>query len=462
MALALLALGALGFALARLHTATRVGTGYAAQVICSLALESHLDPAWLERRYVRGEVAPLGRGLSVRVDHGADAVDATGFGLVRARAIHREGLGCTLVADASEPALRGERGPARPRPVLDPALPWPEGRAAAPPPSPSLGRALDQAFREPHGEDAAMRRQTLAVVVAHRGRLVAERYAPGIDPTTPLMSWSMAKSVLATLVGIAAREGRLDLEAAAPVPEWSNAADPRHRITPDQLLRMSSGLAFDETYGALNDVSVMLFTRGDTGAFAAAMPLAHPPDTVWSYSSGTSNLLARLLRDALGGTLAQRVGWARERLFDPAAMTTAVFEPDASGSFIGSSFVLASARDWARFGELHRRDGMWQGRRILPPGWVERVTTPTPAAPEGCYGAHWWLNAGAPEAPAARMWPTLPRDTYAARGHSGQYVVVVPSAELVVVRLGLATLDDDALHGIEPLVRAALEATAGR
>jgi len=136
------------------------------------------------------------------------------------------------------------------------------------------------------------------------------------------------------------------------------------------------------------------------------------------------------------------VRYADERLFDPAGMTSAFFEPDASGTPIGSSFAFMTARDWARFGELHRRDGMWDGRRILPAGWVRYVTTPTPAAPDGSYGALWWLNAGAPGDRSRRPWPGLPTDAYAARGHSGQWVLVVPSAKLVVVRLGLSFPDD--------------------
>ncbi len=233
--------------------------------------------------------------------------------------------------------------------------------------------------------------------------------------------------------------------------EWASSGDPRHAITLDQLLRMSSGLAFDEHYGTTNDVSRMLFTRPDTGAFAASFPLVAPPDTVWSYSSGTSNIVARMLRDLHDGDLGALVRFSRQRLFDPVQLTSAFFEPDASGSFIGSSFVFMTARDWARFGELHRLEGVWNGQRILPEGWVRYVTTPTPAAPEGQYGAHWWLNAGDPRDPTQRPWPTLPRDTYAARGHSGQYVVVVPSAELVVVRLGLSE-PDDGNDGAEQLV----------
>jgi CubicO group peptidase (beta-lactamase class C family) len=298
----------------------------------------------------------------------------------------------------------------------------------------------------------------MAVVVAHRGRLVAERYRAGIEETTPLISWSMAKSVMAALVGIAAGEGRLSLDGPAPVPEWRTPGDARAHLTIDQLLRMSSGLAFGERAGATTDLSVMLFTRADAGAFAAGEPLAHPPESVWSYSSGTSNILSRILRDAFGRDLAEQVRWSRERLFDRIGMSTAIFETDASGSFVGSSFVFASARDWARFGQLHLQDGIWSGERVLPAGWVDYVRTPTPKAPLGLYGAHWWLNARESGAPEDRTWPSLPRDVFAARGMSGQYVVVVPSAELVVVRLGLAQVEDVELHGIERLVSRVLAA----
>lgn len=328
------------------------------------------------------------------------------------------------------------------------------------PPPPALDAALDAAFAEPEGVPGRLR-QTLAVLVAHRGRLVAERYAPGIEATTPLLSWSAAKSVTAALVGVAAREGRLDPMAPAPVPEWQSPGDPRGAITIDQLLRMSSGLAFDEHYGAINDVSRMLFLAPDAGAFAARFPLAHPPDTAWSYSSGTSNILARILRDLFAGDPEALVRWSRESFFRPAGMRGVIFETDASGSFVGSSLMWATGRDWARFGQLFLDGGVVAGRRLLSEDFVRRAGTPTPHAPEGRYGAGWWTNGGTPADPEQRMWPSLPRDAYAARGMSGQYVVVVLSAELVVVRLGLSQAEGDALHGVEALVRAAIDVLAG-
>jgi CubicO group peptidase (beta-lactamase class C family) len=450
-ALAVLAIGC-----GRADTALQVGAGFTARVLCSLVFDSGMEADRVFDDYVAHMLGPAYRLADFEVDREARAVE--GRGLYRtARALHREGLGCTLVADRDPQRLRAAAVPRhRAREAPSSHAPWPNGRGGIGDVPARLAQqlapALAEAFGEPEAASGGPRRQTTAVAVAWRGRLVAERYAPGISPTTPLLSWSMAKSVLATLVGIAIEEGRLALNAPAPVPEWQQEGDPRREVTVDQLLRMSSGLAFDEHYGAINDVSVMLFTRADAGAFAAGMPLAHPPDSVWSYSSGTSNILARLLRDHFGGDLASMVRWSRERLFDPIGMDSAFIETDASGSFVGSSFAFASARDWARFGQLHLQDGVWNGRRILPEGWVDYVRTPTPRAERGRYGAHWWLNAGDPDDPAVRDWPTLPRDVYAARGMSGQYVVVVPSADLVVVRLGLAQAEGDALHGIERLV----------
>jgi CubicO group peptidase (beta-lactamase class C family) len=438
------------------RTGAQVGAGFAAKVTCSLAHVSGLDERHVVDDYVAREVAPLGPALAVEVTPQGVEARALG-GLFSARAVRRPGLGCTLVESGGDWALAGPaHGVSAPRRALDPAAPWPAGHAApAAPPPPAVAAAIERAFAEP---GPPVRRQTKAVVVVRDGRLIAERYAPGVGPETPLLAWSMAKSVTMALVGALVQDGRLDPAAPAAVPEWSGAGDPRGAITLDLLLRQSSGLAFDETYGPTSQASRMLFTAPDTGAFAAASPLAFPPDTHWSYSSGSSNLVARIVRDAFGGDLAAMVRYANGELFDPAGMTSAFFEPDASGSFVGSSYVHMTARDWARFGELFRRDGVWEGRRLLPEGWARYAATPTPAAPQGAYGAHWWLNAGTPGAPHDRPWPAIPPEVYAARGHSGQWVAVVPSARLVVVRLGLTVPDDEPADGTETLIAELLRA----
>jgi len=436
-------------------TALQVATGYAAKLTCSLSLNSGQPAERIRSELLDHVLAPISRQLTIRAADCCASADV--FGLARARAVYRPGLGCTLLNGRNESELVLLEGlPARP--TLDPNVPWPLGEAAPTvKPNAEIEKAIDDAFRETDGSGRV--RQTKAVVVAHRGRLVSERYADGYSVSTPMISWSMAKSVLAAVVGIAVSDQRLVLGAPVPVPQWSAPGDPRRAITLDQLLRMSSGLRFDETYGAVNDVSRMLFTAADTGAFAASSRPEAEPDTVWSYSSGTSNIVARVLLQSFGGEVGAFVRYVRERLFDPARMTSAFFEHDASETPIGSSFVFMTARDWARFGELHRNDGIWSGGRVLPRGWVRYVTTPTPHAPQGCYGAHWWLNAGDPETQAHRQWPSLPADAYAARGYGGQWVLVIPSRELVIVRLGVA-FPDDGDDGTVELARAVLDAIA--
>ena len=248
----------------------------------------------------------------------------------------------------------------------------------------------------------------------------------------------MTKSVTGALVGLPVKDGQLDIHQPAPVPEWADG-DPRSAITLDQLLRMSSGLDFNEDYGMVTDVTRMLFVRDDAGAYAAQADLAHEPDTVWDYSSGTTNIIARVVRDATDSD----PSFARRRLFEPLGMDSAVIEIDAAGSYIGSSFMYATARDWGRFGQLFLQDGRWNGERILPEGWVDYSTTPTPGALRGRYGAQWWLNHGTPGNPDNRSFPQLPPDAFWADGYDGQMVMVVPSRDAVIVRLGL-TKDESA------------------
>jgi CubicO group peptidase (beta-lactamase class C family) len=450
--IALVLVGALAMGGRWLWVAVHVGAGYAAKVTCSLAHLSRFERALIDA-YVTSEVTPLGPALEVVVDERGAEARVLG-GLVRVNAVLRPALGCTLLPDGKAPLALDGAVPGRP--ALPATAPWPRGSARSlANPAPAVREAIAHAFEEP-GAPRPLR-QTQAVVVAQDGKLIAEQYAPGVDPGALMLSWSMAKSVTMALVGALVLDGRLDVNAPAPVPEWRAPDHARGAITLDQLLRQSSGLAFDETYGAVNDVSRMLFTLPDTGAFAAAFPPAAAPDSRWAYSSGTSNIVARIVRDAFGGDLAAMVRYANERLFDPAGMTSALFEPDAAGSFIGSSFAFMTARDWARFAELFRQDGVWEGRRLLPEGWVRYAITPTPKAPLGSYGAHWWLNAGEPGNPAQRPWPGIPAEVYAARGHSGQWAVVVPSARLVVVRLGL-TIPDEEDDGTQELVAELLEA----
>ncbi|MBI2363067.1 MAG: serine hydrolase, partial [Elusimicrobia bacterium] len=296
------------------------------------------------------------------------------------------------------------------------------------------------AFGEPSRERL---RRTRAVVVMREGRIVAERYAPGFDARMPLCGWSMSKSVLSALVGRAAALGLLCTEDRALLPQWRGPGDRRAGIAIEDLLRMRSGLAFDETYAnPLSDVTQMLFAEPDCARFAADKPLVHAPGSYWAYASGTSNILSLVLRRAVERAGLDYQGFPARELFGPAGMPGAVFETDAAGTFVGSSFVYAPARDWAAFGDLYRRGGLGGGRRLLPEGWVRAAATPTPQSEDGCYGAHWWLKLPAVfggETAAARA---VPADAFHALGHEGQCLSVIPSRGLVVARLGLSIYID--------------------
>jgi len=286
-----------------------------------------------------------------------------------------------------------------------------------------VSRLLDEVFRH-QPEDFGL---TLATVVMHGGRIIAEGYGPDTSPTTALLSWSTAKSITHALAGILVGAGRLRVDASAAalgVPEWRGEADPRQTITIDHLLHMSDGLAFTEDYvdAGVSDVIEMLFGAGqhDVAHFAADRPLAHPPGTFWNYSSGTTNIVARVL----GTLVADMATFMRESLFQPVGMISAQPTFDDAGTFVGSSYVHATARDFARFGQLYLRDGLVEGERILPEGWVDHARTPAPACPTGEYGAHWWLH------------PSSPWGTFSADGYEGQYIHVVPDLDTVIVRLG--------------------------
>jgi CubicO group peptidase (beta-lactamase class C family) len=268
------------------------------------------------------------------------------------------------------------------------------------------------------------------------GRIVAERYADGFDQDTPLIGWSMTKSVVNALLGILVKEGKLALDAPAPLPEWQGTDDPRRGITLAQLLHMTSGLAFDEDYAdPLADVTYMLFGVPGAADFAVAKPLRATPGSLWSYSSGTTNILSYAIRRAVGD--ADYHAFPQRALFDRIGMTGAVLETDAAGTFVGSSFMYATARDWARFGLLYLQDGVWSGERILPEGWVAFSRSPAPAAPNGKFGAHFWPLIPE-EFRCGSDVPDLPEDAFHAVGHEAQFVTVIPSRKLVLVRLGAA------------------------
>lgn len=312
--------------------------------------------------------------------------------------------------------------PAQPADVPWPTEAWPVGPA---PKNARFDTLVEQAFAaDAFGE-------THAMVLVQGGRLIFERYGEGFGPDHTYPSWSKAKSITQALVGLLVGDGKLDIHAPAAAPEWQAPNDPRRAITLDQLLRMSSGLRFVEDYvpDHPSDVIAMLFGEGkdDVAHFAASFPLEHPPGTFWSYASGTTNIVARMAGEAAGDLKAYM--WSR--LFEPLGMRTPIPKFDAAGTFIGSSYCFASARDFARFGLLYLRDGTWEGRRLLPNGWVDYARTPTPqqaGVTDDPYGAHWWLGIAG-------------EGSFSANGYDGQFTVLAPDLDMILVRHGATPLD---------------------
>ena len=338
--------------------------------------------------------------------------------------------------------------PKQPAQVAWPTKGWATGEMPANADQAKLAGLLDHAFATTAPDDLG---ETHALVIVQGGKLIKERYWTGFGPDVTCPSWSKAKSITQALVGMLVDDGKLDIHAPADVPEWhEKAGDLRAHITLDHLLRMSSGLAFREDYvdGEASDVIEMLFGKGkdDIGHFAASFPLAHAPDHYWSYSSGTTNIIARAAQKAAGLKGTAFEAFMRERLFDVIGMTSAAPKFDAAGTFVGSSFCYATPRDFAKFGLLYLRDGIWEGKRILPEGWVDYARTPTWQQPEAVaentpYGAQWWMGLGGP-------------GSFSANGYEGQFTCCIPDLDMVIVRHGKT----NAVHG--PELRAWIRAVA--
>jgi CubicO group peptidase (beta-lactamase class C family) len=408
-----------------------IGVAYKAKLVCSGIFVSKRDTSAVLGDLEADDLASL-KYIAVSTDRSTRTVTASALGLLRRRAAFRNGIGCALVLDGLTPPASPTPGAAADTAGTRTArldvltIPGTAPRVARD----EVAAVVQGAFSEP---DPQRPRRTQAVVVVHRGRVVGEQYATGIDADTPLIGWSMAKSVLNALVGVLVRQRRLALDAPVAIPEWGEPGDPRGAISLDHLLRMSSGLRFDETMeNPRADVMRMLLDVGDAAAFATKQVLVAAPGTRWQYSSGTSNIIARVIRNTLRDD-SDYLLFPRQAFFDRVGMAGAVLETDAAGTFVGSSYMYATARDWARFGMLYLQDGVWGDERILPEGWVAYSRSPAPADPAKRYGAHFWLDV--PSEYCGTGTP-LPQDAFHAAGHEAQFVTIVPSRDTVIVRLG--------------------------
>jgi CubicO group peptidase (beta-lactamase class C family) len=431
-------------------------TGYGAKVLCSAIFVAGRSEEAAKKEEVGFSPLHL---ANYSVNYKDSSVTCSVFGFSKRKAIFRNGLGATLLVEVDEKQVRAQQFRLAMPPVIDrEQIAWPTGDRLTDSLPPSVNRqalanALEKGFAE---TDSNRLMRTRAIVVIFDGKLVAEKYAPGFSKDSRLTGWSMTKSLTGALTGILVKQGKLDPEAPAPVAEWADAKDPRHSITLKHLLQQSSGLDFLEDYSKYSDATRMLFMRADMGTYTATRDLKDKPGTVFSYTSGNTNLISRIIRKTVGEK--DYHAFPYEALFYKLGMYSAIMEPDAAGNFVGSSYCYATARDWGRFGLFYLNNGSINGEQLLPENWVASSITPAPATKKGEYGYQLWLNRGADANGSARSYPRLPSDMFFADGFEGQNIFVVPSAKLVVVRLGLT---QKGAYDVEALISDILQAIPG-
>ena len=392
-------------------------TGYAAKNLASAVFVSGRDQADVEALDLHFSFIQYTRN---KVDREKGTVTSR-FLWSKSVAAYREGYGVTLLRGKNAAGLQAE---AFPLPLeYEVREPLEAGDSTLCARLEPIAKALV--------DDQAYNGTPFAFVVLHDGEIVAERYRKGFSAETPLLSWSMAKSFTNALTGIMAADSLVDIYAPTGIPEWQN--DDRKAITLNDLMQMQSGLEWNEDYGNRSDVNLMLHKAQDMGLFAIDKSLLYEPGTHWYYSSGSTNIVMRCLRGKFASD-AEFLAYIRERLFKPLSIRKAYFEPDMSGTPVGSSYLYVTARDFARFGQLYLDDGCVGEQRILPEGWVGYTVTPASDS-QGGYGSFFWLNRG------GRL-PDAPEDLFSCNGHDGQQIYIIPSEDLVIVVLGYSPKPD--------------------
>lgn len=444
LGLALLAvmLGAVGWLYVFPPELLRVGTAYAAKIVCSNTFIAGRDPAEVLAKDVQAPGHPLLEYVSFA--KGDDTVTTRLFGFVAEQtAVYRPGLGCAVVADGDLAAARAVTLATPPK-METSELEWPLGDQVSKP----LSETVQALLADPDLAGPDMR----AIVVIKDGRIIAERYGDGFSAETPLMGWSMTKTVTAAIVAARIAEGKLAYDQSKLFAAWT---DGRGAITVADLMSMQSGLDLDETYGDVNDVTRMLFLEPDQAGFVEAKPLEADPGRKFEYTTGSAVLLSRLWMNTFAD-VQEALAYPRRVLFDPIGMTSAVMETDQHGTFSGGSLMYATARDWARFGLLLVDGGQWNDEQVLPAEFIRRVSTATELS-GGIYTGGLAWKAASGERGGETF--AIPADAYWAIGHDGQSMAIVPSEKLVMLRLGLtpSRLKYRSAKLLEKLVPAARE-----
>ncbi len=407
-------------------------TGYAAKNLASAVFISGRNQADVEAldlnfsliKYTSNELDTINMKVTSRFLWG------------KSTAIYRKGFGCTLIQDADEESFRKIQFSSIDKlPFNQDSVQWPVGNII----SDTTIKDVDVAKLDEIGNNLinhdAYNGHVFAMAVVYKGQLILEKYRPEFNRKTRFLSWSMAKSFTNALTGIMVGDGKWELDKPADIPEWQN--DDRKKITINNLLQMKSGLKWNEDYGSASDVNLMLHRESDFAGFVCSHPAAFRAGTNWYYSSGSPNIITSLMRKTLNNDEAY-YRFAPERLFNRIGMPDAVFEVDASGNLVGSSYLYATARDYARFALLYLQDGVFKDERILPKGWVKYTTTPVSGS-NGSYGAYFWLNRN-------NEFPDAPANMFYCKGHDGQMIFIMPDQQLAVVILGYSPKPD---HVIE-------------
>ena len=400
-----------------------VASGYAGKKMCSCTFIADREQESIQSEDLK--ISPL-HLTSTKIDHEGKSATTSVFGWAKRTAVFRGDAGCILLQGADDYGVSFDV----PDPILSDTLSWPKGRRVVLRKDHSnldfdkLSSAVENAFDSSLKMDSA---KTRAVIIVHNDEIVAEKYAHGYNADTELLGWSMTKSITATLIGILQKNDQVQIDDIALFPEWK---DERRNISLKDMLQMQSGLEFSEVYDGLSDATKMLFTSENVSDIPLAKSLVYAPGTYWSYSSGTTNVLQRLIQNKIGDQSAY-LHFPYDSLFHRIGMTSAVMETDESGLYIGSSYCYATPRDWAKFGLLYLNKGNWYGDQIIDSSWVDFVQKPALSS-NGIYGGHFWLNVG------KNNFPDAPDDIYIANGFQGQHVVIMPSQNMVVVRMGLA------------------------
>lgn len=421
-------------------TVFRDVSGYGSKNLCSAVYLQHRDPSEVIREDLADFPLSLGK---FSVNEKDSSVTGSVWGIAKSKTIYRKGCGCTLINDITEDELRAQTFSFPPRPAANSdTVDWPYGdRVAYSFPSNIDTDHLRQAVRNVMNESSANGKPafTRAVLVLYDGRIVAEQYAQGFGKNTVMLGWSMSKSFTGAMVGILVNQHKLSVDQPAPVASWTNSR--KSNITIKHLLQQTTGLDFTENYTRPSSVTKMLFRKGDMADYTASLPLKYPPGTVFNYSSGNSNILSKLVRQVVGEK--NYVAFPYKELFYKINAYSFLLEPDASGTYIGSSYSYATARDFARFGLLYYNNGAWKGEQILPKSWVRESVQPSIADKRKHYGYQFWLNGYDENDSTKRWYPDVPADMFFCDGYGGQDVYIIPSEKLVVVRLGLHTIDEN-------------------